>query len=81
MVHLHMTNVRRKVLIALIVGALALAAIVVIPTLAGCGAFNTKTSGDPEALMKSRSPNEDPSYWTEERMRNAQPAPMPNPWC
>lgn len=81
MVHCHMTNVRRKVLIALIVGALAVAAIAVVPTLAGCRASNSNTSNDSEATAKTKSPSENPSYWTEERMRNAQPAPMPNPWC
>jgi hypothetical protein len=62
-----------------------LTAVVVLPRPLGCGAFRFNASGDSSAVMNTRSPAEDAvddaEFWTEERMRSAQPAPMPNAWC
>ncbi len=81
-----MAKPRHKTVVLLLIGVLVLSGVVALPKPWGCGAFRTSAPSEPMAVMKSRPPDEsaesNDEFWTEERMRNAQPAPMPgNAWC
>ncbi len=64
-------------------GRVAWPAAVLILVLAAAGLVAHRLStcgpraGSSTAVMSPRSTGRDAEYWTEERMRNARPAPMP----
>ncbi|RDV46845.1 hypothetical protein DOE76_02095 [Leifsonia sp. ku-ls] len=51
--------------------------------LAGCHQAGAAPSGpdvdDSGSTVHTADPSEDPNYWTDDRMRDATPAPMPGP--
>lgn len=62
-----------------------LTAVVVLPRPLGCGAFQPSAAGGSKAVLNTPSPAEDAvddaEFWAEERLRSAEPAPMPSAWC
>lgn len=69
---------RRIVVLAGAAGALAAAAIVGLATMGQAGPGpKAEDSSEPVVHKVTENPKDVEAYWTEERMRDAQPAPMP----
>ena len=71
-----MTTRRRTVVLVTLVAAVALGASAVA-VFRGTGASPAAPTG-PE-VTGGPAEHTDPDYWTDERLRDAQPAPMPTP--